>query len=320
MKTPLLFIVFNRPDTTARVFEEIRKAKPCRFFIAADGVRVGNEDDKVLCQKTKDIVKNVDWNCEVKTLFQEKNLGCKNAVSTAINWFFENVEEGIILEDDCLPNPSFFTFCEEMLEKYRNKENIGIISGDNFIQEKILENINPNKDEYYFIRPVYIWGWATWKRAWNKYDIEMKSWPEVREQKKINKIFENKNVADFYNHLFQYAYIGGAKTWDIQWLFSCLMNNLLCIVPPRNLVSNIGIAGVHSKTESPFNNMPTESFSVENLKHPEYISPNIEIENIILNSTLADKFSYRILLVKILELLNLDDTMRTLYRKLKLKF
>lgn len=321
MKTPVLFIIFNRPDTTALVFEEIRKARPPQLFVAGDGPRDNRPGEDILCQKTRDIIKNVDWSCEVKTLYQEKNLGCKLGVSTAINWFFKNIEQGIILEDDCLPNPSFFEFCEVMLEKYKNEEGIGVISGSNFVQEETLREINPEKNEYYFIRPIYIWGWATWRRSWDKYDIKMRSWPNAKKQGYIDKVFKNKNVANFYNHLFQYAYVGGAKTWDIQWLFSCLRNNMLCIVPPRNIISNIGVNGTHSNEQgqSYLMNMYTESFSVNKLRHPENISVDYNIEKIILNSTLADRFSYRIFLIKILELLNLDNVVRIIYRRFKLK-
>lgn len=319
METPILFIIFNRPDTTARVFEEIRKAKPKQLFVAADGAR--NEGEWGLCNKTRDIIKGIDWDCEVKTLFRDKNLGCKISCASAITWFFENVEQGIILEDDCLPNPSFFAFCEIMLDKYKDDNRVGMISGDNFVQEATLKTINPNRDKYYFVRPTYIWGWATWRRAWDKYDIEMKSWPEIKKSGYLNDVFKNKNVSIFFEHILQYVYRGGATTWDTQWFFSCLVSNMLCIIPPRNLISNIGTSGTHSNSskESPLMNMKTEFVSIENLKHPEDTTRNIDVENIILSSTLADRFSYRIILVEILEFLWLDDLTRMLYRKLKLK-
>lgn len=194
-----------------------------------------------------------------------------------------------------------------------------MISGDNFVQEKTLVKINPNKDEYYFVRPIYIWGWATWRRAWSKYDIEMKSWPNFKKQHRLQKIFSSKNVSSFYNDSFEFGYSKRINTWDVQWFFSCLANNMLCIIPPRNLVSNIGISGTHSISASPFNNMHTEFISVENLKHPREMTPNIEIEYALLKDTFVDNFNYRILLIQILDMLKLRKFTRLIYRKLKLK-
>ncbi len=318
MKTPILLIIFNRPDTTARVFAEIRAAKPKQLFIAADGPR--SEAEQELCSTTRSIVDRVDWECEVKTLFRDKNLGLGFGVDSAITWFFENVEQGIILEDDCLPSPSFFEFCEAMLEKYKNNENVGIISGDNFIQEDILEEINPNKDEYYFIRPLYLWGWATWRRAWDKHDLEMRNWPAFQRDHYLERAFKSRNVSRLYNDLFEFLYSKGTRVWDIPWFFSCLTNNMLCLVPPRNLVSNIGIIGTHSTEESTLNNIKIVPISIETLQHPEEVAVNIEVEDLFLKYTFVDRFSYRILLIKILKVLKIRDLARSIYRKFNLKF
>jgi len=320
MDTPVLFLIFNRPDTTIEVFEAIRKEKPKKLFIAADGPRSNRETDIILCKKTRDIVKNIDWECEVKTLFRDKNLGCKIAVSLAITWFFENVNEGIILEDDCFPNKSFFTFCECMLERYRDEEKIGMISGDNFVPEEILNKIDPNSSRYYFIRPTYLWGWATWKRAWAKYDLEMKDWPKVKKDDFLYKIFKNRNVSMFYSDIFQMTYDGRATTWDPQWFLSSLLNNMLCIIPPRNLISNIGIVGEHSNKAGSFNKMSTNFFLIENLKHSKTISPDIEIENVMFLNTRINTFNLRIYMIRVLDFLRLHHITSILYRKFKFKF
>lgn len=171
---PILFIIFNRPETTKAVFHEIRKNQPFQLFVAADGPRREIFEDIENCRKVREIIQLIDWECNVQTLFRDENLGCKIAVSSAIDWFFSQVDEGIILEDDCLPDQSFFPFCQELLEKYRYDAKIMMIGGSNF-------QFNKNKFEYsyYFSRYFHIWGWASWKRAWQFYDVEMKAWPEI---------------------------------------------------------------------------------------------------------------------------------------------
>jgi len=320
MDTPILFLIFNRPDTTQRVFESIRAIKPKRLFVAADGPRPNKETDKKLCQETRDIIKNIDWECEVKTLFREKNLGCKIAVSSAISWYFENVNEGIILEDDCLPNKSFFDFCEIMLEKYRDNEKIGMITGDNFVPNEILNTIDPDAQRYYFERPVYLWGWASWKRAWVKYDLEMKGWPQAQKTDFLYSIFKNRNVSMFYNSLFQMTYDGRATTWDPQWFLSILSNNMFCIMPPRNLVTNIGIVGEHSNKAGSFNGMSTQSISVKDLIHPKIIAPDTEIENRMFHNTGVSTFNLRLYMIQVLDILGLHTVVSKIYKKLKLKF
>ncbi len=162
---PVLFLIFNRPDTTQPVFNEIREAKPTKLFVAADGPRDNKKGEKEECEKTRKIIEQVDWDCELYKLYRDKNLGCKIAVSSAIDWFFENVEEGIILEDDCLPHPSFFRFCQELLEKYKGDERVFVISGDNFLFGRKRTNYS-----YYFSRYNHCWGWAGWIRTLSDYD------------------------------------------------------------------------------------------------------------------------------------------------------
>ena len=176
LTTPVLFLVFNRPDTTEKVFEAIRQAKPQKLFVAADGPRGNRLGEKEKCEQVRKIATTVDWDCEVKTLFREKNLGCKFAVSSAIDWFFKNVEEGIVLEDDCLPSQSFFWFCQELLERYRNDERVMLIGGNNRGVD-FLKN-----HSYFFSKYVQIWGWATWRRSWEKYDSKIRKWKLVKEQ------------------------------------------------------------------------------------------------------------------------------------------
>jgi GR25 family glycosyltransferase involved in LPS biosynthesis len=240
LTTPVLFLVFNRFDGMKKVFEEIRKAKPSQLFIAADGPRSFKEKEKTDAVRDY-IIKKIDWKCKIKTLFRDKNLGCKYAVSEAINWFFKNVEQGIILEDDCLPNQSFFKFCQELLEKYKSNEKIMQISGTN------IEVTSKIKEDYFFSKCFNIWGWATWKRAWKDYDVEMKKWPKYRI--KIFRLMKNYTLLNKIKsfRLYELTYKNRINTWDYQWDFLCRIKNALAIIPKNNLITNLGfIEGTHT--------------------------------------------------------------------------
>ena len=241
-KTPILFIVFNRPDTTSRVFDEIRKIKPSKLYIVADGPRIDKIGEKERCEEVRNIIDKVDWDCEVFKNYSDINLGCKKRVSSGIDWFFENVEEGIILEDDCLPSQSFFYYCQELLEKYKDNDQIAVISGNNFNLKKIGEG------DYYFSRIPHIWGWATWRRSWKNYDINMHNYPSFRKEKNINKIWSNKRIQKYWTYIFDEVYKNNISTWDYQLSFSVFLNNKLCICPNTNLVSNIGFGESFTNT------------------------------------------------------------------------
>jgi len=268
LETPVLFMIFNRPETTRRVFDEIRKAKPTKLFIAADGTRMNSPDDIENCRKTREIVAGVDWPCEIKKLFREKNLGCKIGVSSAIDWFFEQVSEGIILEDDCLPDQSFFPFCAELLERYRNNERVMMISGDNF-QRGIIRG----QASYYFSIYNCIWGWATWKRAWSLYDVSMKSFPDFKRNGAIKTILKNRQDQKHWLDMLDAAYDGKIDTWDRQWTYSIWDHDGMCIVPNANLVTNIGYGddATHTKTyDKDRADLATEPMGA--LKHPSNVA------------------------------------------------
>lgn len=262
LNVPVLFLIFNRLDTTQQVFEEIRKAKPKKLFVAADGPR-NKEEKKKTDAVRKFILDNIDWNCEVKTLFRKKNLGCGKAVSQAITWFFKNEEMGIILEDDCLPSQSFFPFCEELLKKYKNNEKIMHISGSNFMFN------NKFKNNYSFSKYPYIWGWATWRRAWKKYDYNLKDYKQEIFVNNLNSIFNNHGVTKFWNNLFNTVKNGLIDTWDYQWVYLLLVNNGLSIVPGKNLVKNIGFnsSATNTKKNNKYLLVELENLVIEN--HPK---------------------------------------------------
>ncbi len=244
----MLFLVFNRPDTTRQVFDVIRAAKPPRFYVVADGPRLNNIGDTDRCEQVRKIVTEVDWSCEFKTLFRNENKGCKYGVSEGINWFFENEEEGIIIEDDVLPLLSFFQYCDELLERYRNNTDIASISGSNFISK----NFKP-KESYFFSKYTHIWGWATWRRVWQNYDVNMKAWPEWFDKGGLALLSEgNESFENYWKCIFNNEY--GVSTWDYQWLFTCWFYGMSSIIPVNNLTHNLGFMheeAVHTKHDKP---------------------------------------------------------------------
>lgn len=248
LETAVLFLVFNRPDTTKQVFEAIRMAKPPRLYIAADGPRAGNTGDLEKVAMVRKIATSVDWLCEVKTLFREDNLGCKYAVSGGINWFFENEEMGIILEDDTLPSKSFFWYCEILLKKYKEDLRIWHITGNNF-HFGWKQNV---KFSYYF-GGIYgsIWGWATWRNRWKHYDVEMKSYGTLNQKKFLEKRYDGSDAVK--RKIKDFDLIKkGFDTWDFQWVYARWINNGLTIISNVNLVKNLGfgVDGTHTHSKN----------------------------------------------------------------------
>ncbi len=247
LDTPVLFLVFNRPDTTLQVFEAIRRAKPRQLFIAADGPRSHRPDEVVRCNQVRGIAAQVDWDCQVQTLFREHNLGCKYAVSSAIDWFFAHVAEGIILEDDTLPDDSFFNYCQELLRYYRNDEKVMHIGGFNH-----LPSYGRPEFSYRFSVYCHVWGWATWRRAWQHYTVELSPWEEYRKRVKLAETSSHQAFAKTWSNVYQE--IAGHKidTWDLQWLFAVWKLQGRAITPTHNLVQNIGVGhrdGTHTTSE-----------------------------------------------------------------------
>lgn len=242
---PVLFVIFNRPDLTRRVFKEIQIASPGKLFIAADGPRNDRIGEKELCSATRAITQDIDWECEVQTLFSDQNNGCKLAVSQAISWFFQHVEEGIILEDDCLPDQTFFRYCSELLTYYREDSQVMMISGDNF-----QRNFCGYDKSYYFSIYNHIWGWATWRRAWQKYDGSLETWPKIKDTNWLKDYLNNKVASDYWEERFERSYRGDIDSWAYPWAYSCWRNNGLIILPSVNLVNNIGFdhRGTHLKS------------------------------------------------------------------------
>lgn len=279
LKTPVALIIFKRQDTTRRVFEAIRQAKPTKLFVIADGPRTDRPDEAEKCAATRAIIEQVDWDCEVLKNYSEVNLGCGLRPATGITWVFEQVEEAIILEDDCLPHPTFFRFCEELLEKYREDTRIMHISGNNFQFGRNRSNYS-----YYFSRYPHIWGWASWRRAWKNYDFEMKRFPEIIQKNWLNDILKDERYVQYWKQIFQDNYkVAKKSTWDYQWTFACWIQSGLSILPKVNLVSNIGFGSDATHTKKQNNKLASMSLEAMEfpLNHPDFIIQDVE----------ADKFT-----------------------------
>lgn len=267
LSTPIAFLIFNRPDLTEIVFKAIAQAKPKQLLIVADGPRSPEEAEK--CKKTREIVSQVDWDCQILTNFSDTNLGCKKRISTGLDWVFSTVEEAIILEDDCLPDPSFFSFCQNLLEHYRFDTRVMHISGNNFQGGK-----SRTDSSYYFSKYSHIWGWASWRRAWQHFDQNLQGWAEFKHQNLLNQICENPQEIQYWTKVFDQTAAGNIDNWDSQWLFACWAQSGLSILPDVNLVTNLGFRSdaTHTIKNSPLSNLPTAE--ILHIHHPKFVIRN----------------------------------------------
>lgn len=289
MQTPVAFIIFNRPDTTSQVFDEIRKARPPKLLVVADGPRPDHPTDAKKVAAARAIIKKVDWPCEVLQNFSEVNLGCKKRVSSGLDWVFSCVEEAIILEDDCLPQESFFYYCQQLLQKYRDDTRIMMISGMNYL----LNHDIP--ESYFFSRHFSVWGWATWRRAWKEYCLDLKNWQSFKSRFPKFRFYKDKILNEYYCHIFDSVMKGEIDTWDYQWVFSCLANNSLSIVPKVNLIKNIGYAGTHTGKNiknNPNLAYPTFSLNTDLLIHPFWIVPDEKYDSYVNSRIIGNTFKY----------------------------
>lgn len=264
LTTPVALIIFNRPDTARRVWEIIRQVKPPKLLVVADGARENHPTDRQNCAETRALVEQVDWDCEVLTNFSDRNLGCRQRVASGLDWVFARVPEAIVLEDDCLPHLSFFRFCEELLTKYRDDRRVMHIGGNNFQPLK-----GRTDDSYYFSRYNHCWGWASWRRAWQYYDVDMKLWSFVRDGNWLEDILQDRDAVKEWNRNFQKISDRITDSWDYQWTFACWLQHGLSILPNVNLVSNIGFSkeATHTYRKNLFAEIPVRSMEFP-LKHP----------------------------------------------------
>jgi hypothetical protein len=238
MRTPIALFIFKRPHTTQKVFDVIRQVKPKQLFVVADAPHPNEADEAEKCAAARAIIDQVDWDCDIIKRYADTNVGLGGQLSTGISWVFDQVEEAILLEDDCLVHPDFFRFAEELLEYYRNDPRIFSISSQNVQLKR-----NRTQDSYYFSRYHHIWGWATWRRAWQHYDYTMKLWPKVRETSFLRDLLGDRGATQYWTDLFQATYEGEIHTWDYQWTLTCWLQRGLSIIPNVNLVNHIGFWG-----------------------------------------------------------------------------
>ncbi|MDR1367298.1 MAG: glycosyltransferase family 2 protein [Candidatus Accumulibacter sp.] len=270
LETPIAFFIFNRPETTARVFAEIARVKPPRLFVVADGPRSDWHGEAERCAAARAAVEDIDWECKVETLYSKRNLGCRERVSSGLDWVFEQTPEAIILEDDCLPHPSFFRFCAGLLAHYRGDTRIGMINGSNFQFGRTR-----GESSYYFSRSAHVWGWATWRRAWRFYDKTAVAWPTLRENGQLAQVFPSATDYRYWRKIFDRVHRGEIDTWDYQWSLALWGQSMLCIAPNVNLVSNIGFGkdATHTKIDGICSEMATKTMHFP-LEHPAFVLPD----------------------------------------------
>src|ERR671932_1257558 len=277
MKPPVVLIIFNRTSHTERVFEVIRQAQPGKLLVIADGPRADRPDDQEKCAAARAIIDRVDWDCEVFKNYSDINLSCDPRIIDGLNWVFNTVEEAIILEDDCIPHPTFFPYCEQLIDRYRHDERVMNISGQN-----VLFGRKRTEYSYYFSRFTLCWGWATWRRSGHYLDVDLKLWPEVRDRKFMKDILEDPYAVKVWERTAQMLYDGRLTGWDFKWMFACWLQNGLCIISDRNLVTNIGYGAeathIHDEKD-PYIKMETEAMNFP-LKHPPFIIRDLEADKL----------------------------------------
>jgi hypothetical protein len=285
VKHPVVFVIFNRPDLTRTVFAEIARAAPPQLFVIGDGPRNDRPDDAALVQECREIVRAVTWPCTVRTNFSHRNLGCGLRISTGLDWVFSQVESAIVLEDECVPAPEFFRFCDETLDLFRDDTRIGVICGFNFLAHRIATPWS-----YYFSQYHHFWGWATWRRVWRLYDYQMSSFPFALANGLLADRFDRPEVSDAFSEWFKHTFQRRIDTWDYQFLYSMIMNSMLSVMPARNLVTNVGYGradATHTTFERELASLPSGGLDFP-LQPPPFVASSKRVE------MLEEKYVYGI--------------------------
>ncbi|HEY9879035.1 MAG TPA: glycosyltransferase family 2 protein [Leptolyngbyaceae cyanobacterium] len=277
-QTPIALLIFKRPKTTSKVLEVLRQIRPVTLLVISNLPPENKPDQLKQCQETRALIDQIDWPCRVLKNYAETYLSCKERISSGLNWVFETVDRAIILEDDCIPDLTFFQYCEELLDRYAEDERVMAITGDNF-------NIPPRQPQYsyFFSRHTQFWGWATWRRAWQYYDITMRLLPEFLEAGWLSEMFQEPAAIRWWEKTLQEVYSGQKDTWDYQWDFSCWIRGAACIVPRINLVSNIGFDKDAAHNRDAFDwraNLPTSPIELP-LKHPPFVRIDEQCDRIL---------------------------------------
>jgi hypothetical protein len=267
MNVPVILVIFNRPDHTRSVARQILHADPEHLLVIADGPRNGHPDDVANCRAARSVIEETPWRCKVTRSYSDVNLGCAARISSGLTWAFQIVEEAIILEDDCLPDNSFFRYAAELLEWYRTDERVLAVSGNNFLSGRFKTPYS-----YYFSRYPHCWGWATWRRAWALYDHQMSLWPLIRDDHWLERLLPRKRDAFYWRERFEAAFTGTLDSWAARWVLGSWIHNGLTILPSVNLVSNIGFGtdATHTREHSSLLSVPMASMSFP-LAHPPFM-------------------------------------------------
>lgn len=291
MKTSVVFLIFNRPNTTERVFELIRQAKPPKLLVVADGPRADRTGEAERCAAARAIIDRVDWECDVLKNYSDINLGCRNRISSGLDWVFETVEEAIILEDDCLPHLTFFRFCEELLEYYRQDTRIMHIAGNSFG----ISSTNPN-ESYYISKLTSVWGWATWRRAWRYYDVNMSLWPDLIQQNRLLDVITSKEEANLRYKNWNRAYTGEVDSWAYQWFFACVCQGGHAVVPNKNLVTNIGFSSDATHTADSYSSLANlKAYELKfPLIHPKFLIKSSYVDQLYFKKVYSSQLTSRL--------------------------
>lgn len=290
--TPVAMVIFRRPEHTRRVLKAIAEAKPPMLLVIADGPRPDVPSDAEACAATRAVIDEVSWPCEIVRRYSDVNLGTGRGLASGLSWVFEQVEEAIILEDDCVPHPSFFRFCDELLARYRDDERVMQIAGSNLRRAPL-----PISTSYYFSSFVPTWGWATWRRAWQHYDFLVEEWPRLRDAKRLEEILEYDALAGFWGTRFEEvrARAGDVSYWDYQWHFACWARRGLSVIPRTNLISNIGFGPSATHTfdaVGPTANVPAVETRFP-LKHPPSVQGDHDVDHVFLRDTILPSMTRR---------------------------
>lgn len=297
MKTPIVIVIFNRPYHTQRVLESLRPIKPETIFVVSDGPRDSIIQDQNNCAEARRLFEKIDWKCDLIKKYSDVNLGCFKNVSLGLDWAFSQTEEAIILEDDCIADPSFFQYCEVLLEKYKQEPKIGVISGNNFQNGHLRGD-----SSYYYSIFNHLWGWATWKRAWELFDPLMNDWISGKDHVWFKKLWSHYPKGEnYWRKCFDQVSQNKIDSWGYRWTYSCWKNNLLTTIPQTNLVTNIGFGPQSTHTKNKYDisaNLRTKSIKLP-LEHPLLIEKNKEADiytqKTIFSSSLFQRVSQRLI-------------------------
>lgn len=268
----ITFITYNRPDTAEAVLNTIHRARPERLFVIADSPAPGDEKNIARCELVRSLVDAVDWDCEVHRNYAEEHMGLQKRIPSGLSWVFDQVSDSIILEDDCLPHPSFFSYCSALLDRYRDDERIMAISGENFAA---AQGFRRGEYSYYFSKYFHCWGWASWARAWKKRDCSLSNWPDFRDGGGLDALCRDSAERSYWIERMDKEAASPVKSWDYTYMYSCWVQSGLSILPNVNLVSNIGFGRGGTYATDAYSwqaNLPTED--IGELKHPPFVFRN----------------------------------------------